>query len=225
MEQTTVLIISDDAEFSRAITARWQMERSVPSFTLMRSDLSSNLDPESFDLAIVGALRAAALEPLLVVLESLLKPVVCAAPDAATAKLLRDTHPRLMVLPTYEGWLDALLLISAEALRRVEATTRALRAEQANRSLQQAATLGRYMLEMRHTVNNALTSVLGNAELLLAEPGTFSAAGRAQLETIRHMALRIHEILQRFSSLEKELSFTDKPADYRGAGQAMAANS
>ena len=33
------------------------------------------------------------------------------------------------------------------------------------------ATLGRYMLEMRPSINNALTSVLGNADLLLLEPG------------------------------------------------------
>ena len=65
---------------------------------------------------------------------------------------------------------------------------------------------------MRHTMNNALTSVLGNAELLLLEPGAFSAGVRSQIDTIRNMALRLHEILQRFSSLEKELTFVEKQA-------------
>jgi len=39
----------------------------------------------------------------------------------------------------------------------------------------------------------------------LLEPGTLSSGVRSQIETIRHMSLRMHEILQRFSSLEKEL--------------------
>ena len=54
MEQPTVLIVSDDAEFSRAITGRWQSERKVPAFTLMSGDLCQGLDANEFDLAIVG---------------------------------------------------------------------------------------------------------------------------------------------------------------------------
>jgi signal transduction histidine kinase len=61
------------------------------------------------------------------------------------------------------------------------------------------------MVEMRHNVNNALTSVLGNAELLTLEPG-LPANVLDQADTIRNMALRLHEIFQRFSSIEKELS-------------------
>jgi hypothetical protein len=40
----------------------------------------------------------------------------------------------------------------------------------------------------------------------LLEPGSLSAQTRAQIETIRNMTLRIHEIMQRFSSLEKEMN-------------------
>jgi hypothetical protein len=46
--------------------------------------------------------------------------------------------------------------------------------------------------------------------LLLLEPGAFSAGVRSQIDTIRNMALRMHEILQRFSSLEKELTFVEQ---------------
>jgi hypothetical protein len=48
--------------------------------------------------------------------------------------------------------------------------------------------------------------------LLLLEPGSFSAQTRAQLETIRNMTLRIHEIMQRFSSLEKEMNVVAQQA-------------
>jgi signal transduction histidine kinase len=66
------------------------------------------------------------------------------------------------------------------------------------------------MLEQRHNMNNALTSVLGNAELLLLEPGALSAEVREQVETMHSMALRMHEIMQRFSSLESEMNFAEK---------------
>ena len=44
------------------------------------------------------------------------------------------------------------------------------------------AILGRYMLEMKHSVNNALTSILGNAELLLLEPGQLTAQSLQQIK-------------------------------------------
>jgi len=78
-------------------------------------------------------------------------------------------------------------------------------------ALQCDATLGRYVVEMRHNLNNALTSVLGNAELLLLDETKFTSNERKQVDTIRLMALRMHETLQRFSSLEKELRGSSEP--------------
>jgi len=75
---------------------------------------------------------------------------------------------------------------------------------------------------MRHNLNNALTSVLGNSDLLLIEPGSLSAHTRAQIETIRNMTLRIHEIMQRFSSLEKEMNVVAQQAE-RDSGKSYAA--
>jgi signal transduction histidine kinase len=66
------------------------------------------------------------------------------------------------------------------------------------------------MLDMRHSLNNALTSILGNSELLLLEPGSLSAEVRDQIATIHSMSMRVHEIIQRFSSLESEMTFAEK---------------
>ena len=77
------------------------------------------------------------------------------------------------------------------------------------------------MIEMRHSCNNALTSILGNSELLLMEPGAFSAEVREQLETIHSMSLRMHEILQRFSSIESQMQVAEK--ETRGEGKARHA--
>ena len=84
--------------------------------------------------------------------------------------------------------------------------------------------LGRYMLEMRHTLNNALTSMLGNSELLLAEPGALSAISREQLETVRNMAIRMNEIFQRFSSLETELRYVERQAVQKARAKTRSAS-
>ncbi len=110
------------------------------------------------------------------------------------------------------NWPDFVVVLAHEALRRVDAIHRADHAEQVSALLKCHATLGQYVIEMRHSLNNALTSVLGNSELLLLEPGAFSAGVRSQIDTIRNMALRMHEILQRFSSLEKQLTFVEQQA-------------
>ena len=102
-------------------------------------------------------------------------------------------------------WPAMAGLIGREILRRRQAESCAREAEKLCAAAQAEATLGRYMVEMRTNVNNALTTVLGNAELLVLEPG-LPATVLAQADTMRNMALRLHEVFQRFSSIEKELT-------------------
>jgi len=210
LDQSTVLIVSDEAEFSSAVTGRWQAERSVPAFTLMRGDLCQDLDPEAFDAAIVGGVRARALPKALRALEPSGKPLLLVCDDSQALRKLREKHPRSLVLRQSEGWLDSAVLLVSELLRKRELLARLAQVERENAFLQGQAGLGGYMLEMRHALNNSLTSVLGNSELLLLEAGAFSGETRSQIETIRNMSLRMHEILQRFSSLEKEMRVVEK---------------
>jgi len=226
MDQPSVLIISDDAELSRVVTGRWQSERTVPAFTLMSSDVCLGLDPDTFDLAIAGSLRPQALSVVLEAMEAAGKRVVFVCEDMRLVQTVRDRWPGMAVVRQQENWLETLLLVAGEILRRVRAEAEARHFEQANVVLQRQAHLGRYMLDMRHNLNNALTSVLGNSELLLLEPGSLSAGSRSQIETIRNMSLRMHEILQRFSSLEKELTVVDRQAvKERGAKSQFIAAS
>lgn len=222
MDQRTVLIVSDDRDFSGAVTGRWQAERDTPSFTLMTGDLCRGLDPETHDAAVVGPLRRNRLSGVLQALEPAGKPVLLVCEENRTPRALRDSHPRLMVLRHYDGWLEALVLILRETLRRCEAQERMQRAEQSLAEVQGQAILGEFILEMRHGLNNALTSVLGNSELLLSDSG-MGAAARSQLETIRNMSLRMHEVLQRFSSLEKELKVAESQAEKDARQKAKAA--
>ncbi len=222
MQAPTVLIISDEVDFSRRITARWQMERHVPTFTLLSGDLWPRFAVDVFDVAIVGEVRRDLLSVVLEPLHSTGQPIFCVCQDAATAQLVRERWPRIAILRPSEHWLETLVLAANEAVHRSRSEARARAAESACATLDRQATLGRYMVEMRHNMNNALTSVLGNSDLLLLEPGSLSAQTRAQIETIRNMTLRIHEIMQRFSSLEKEMNVVAQQAE-QDSGKSYAA--
>jgi signal transduction histidine kinase len=205
VDQPTVLVISDNADFSRSITARWQMERNVPTFALLSGDLWPR-SVDNYAVAIVGPLRRELLSVILEPLHSTQQPLFCVCDDASTQQLVRERWPRTSVLCREENWLNVLVLSAGEAVLRARAEARARAAEATCSVLERQATLGRYMLDMRHGLNNALTSLLGNSDLLLIEPGSLSAQARGQIETIRNMTLRIHEVMQRFSSLEKEMN-------------------
>ena len=222
MDAPTVLIISDEVDFSRRIAARWQMERNPPAFTVLSGDLWPRFAVDGFDVAIVGELRREILSVVLEPLHSTGRPIFYICQDDPTAKVVRDRWPRICLLRRSEHWLETLVLAANEAVHRARAESRARVAQFSCAALERQATLGRYMLEMRHNLNNALTSVLGNSDLLLLEPGSLSAQTRAQIETIRNMTLRIHEIMQRFSSLEKEMNVVAQQAE-RDAGKSYAA--
>ncbi len=231
-----VLIIADDPEFSRSVVGRWQTERNVPEFSVVNRSVwqeSSHAGaPGSvgveepggaeYGLVILEPMPASELTALLRKLEPVSLPVACVVSDASLVQTLRDEYSRVLVLRQYEGWLDALILVSGEALRRVEAQMRAKRAEETAAAANRNATLGRYMLEMRHSLNNALTSVLGHSELLLLEPGALSAEVRDQVDTIHCMSMRMHEILQRFSSLDAEMHFAERQSQHEIRPRAQA---
>ena len=210
MNPPNVLIIADEPDFARMVMARWHAERSEPAFTLMSSDLWNGPNDAQYDVAIVGPIRSGRLTPILKSLDTPMRPTVCVIEDGAGLRTLRDMHPRVLGVRLIEGWLDSLVAIVTEGIRRVEAQARAKRAEQLAALNQRYAELGRYMLEMRHNLNNALTSVLGNAELVMMQSEGVSQTLKDQLETIRSMSLRMHEIMQRFSSLETEMQFAEK---------------
>ena len=128
------------------------------------------------------------------------------APIAVKAALSEDAA-NTVIVPLN---VDALLLVASECLKRVDLTARVRKAEQASAISARNAALGRYMLDNRHGFNNLLTSVLGNSELLLAECKQLTETARDQVETIHKMALHMHEIMQRFSSIAVELQVAEK---------------
>jgi signal transduction histidine kinase len=206
LNDASVLIVSDDTEFARVVVGHWQAEPVVPEITIVTSDVWRPESESRYDLVIVGPVRGGSLSAILMPLSSSTSTAAVYVADSHdNIPTLKEEYPQLLIVPRQDHWARTLLLVSIEGLRRVEAVGRAQRAERLALASQRHATLGRYMLEMRPSINNALTSVLGNADLLLLEPGRASAESREQIHAIHTMALRLNEVMQRFSSLMTEM--------------------
>jgi signal transduction histidine kinase len=206
LSQASVLIVSDDTEFARTAAARWQAEAHAPEVTIATSDLWHASSANGYDLIIVGPVRPGKSASILSSLGPYLSTaVVCTPENENELAGLRKIHSQALLIPKRDGWIEILILLSSEVLRRVNALNRAQRAERVALEAQRNAILGRYMLEMRPGINNALTSAIGNADLLLLEPGQLSPECRDQIRTIHAMALRLNEVMQRFSSLAAEM--------------------
>ena len=208
-----VLVLSANPGFARAIATRWPADANAPEFTVLDQGLFHGLAGSHYDLAIADAASGHSASELRQSLTAAGKPAILirtgSGSGQAEGNLVELWRPSVEQASATgaepESWATTAGLIGREILRRGQAEARALESENLCVAAQAEATLGRYMVEMRHNVNNALTSVLGNAELLAVEPG-LPADALAQADTVRNMALRLHEVFQRFSSLEKELS-------------------
>ncbi len=205
MRTTNTLILTDDSEFARLLTACWQMERQLPGLSVVTSDLWDDRKTVVCDLVVIGPLKGQRITQILACIAPSTALILCAPSDPKELGVLRKRYPRLLHVPVREDWTQVVLLVAGESLRRTEALRLAKQAEQRAAQNANDAVLGRYMTDMKHSVNNAMTSLLGNAELLLLEPGELSTQSLAQIKTIHAMALRINEIMQRFSSLALEM--------------------
>lgn len=220
MNRQTVLILARDPAFSREVKANWPQDpyRDGPEFIVLDQECSVDLEGSHYDLAVADASSAEKLKrqpnsgkrkiqnkpkDLKQSLAAAGKPAIVIHSDGVRG--FYHLHGSVLELRRQPGiWALVAGLIGSEILRRCRAESRAAEAEKLCAAAHAEATLGRYMVEMRTNVNNALTTVLGNAELLVHEPG-LPATIAAQADALRNMALRLHEVFQRFSSLEKEL--------------------
>lgn len=205
-----LLVISDQSGFSRDLVARWQMQPQVPEFTALGGDLLRSATGSPFDASVAGDLQTARTSEVLGHLNRSLFPAIYVAAAGESVHVLRREYPRVTVIPRHDAWLDTLVLVTDEVLKRAEISTHITRLEQTARLHQAYAALGKYMVEARHGFNNALTSVLGNAELLLLRSESLDEGMQDQLETVHAMALRLHEMMQRFTSLELEMQCVGK---------------
>jgi signal transduction histidine kinase len=199
-----VVIVSDVPEFSAAATRRWLAERSVPSFVLADSNSPAEFSEGNFDLAIIGGVSADTLLLVLHTLKATGKPLI------HVSKLNGNDPQGPISIPEAPGWPDLLVTIAEQILERERIDVELANTLEKLAKAEQQASLGRYMLDARHNLNNALTSILGNSDLILLDSTALPAAQRSQVETIRNMAMRLNEIMRRFSSLQKEMQLIEQ---------------
>ena len=218
MERPTIVIISDEPGFSSAITERWMSERNVPSFTMISGSHLEQLQHESFDVAVVGRIHGESVEHVLDCLRPPHKPAVLVSSLNGQTPLRRN----LITVAETEGWQSMVVVLTQELLNNARTRAELTRMREINSELEQQAALGRYVLEVRHNLNNALTSILGNSDLILLESGDIAPALRAQVETIRNMGMRMNEIMHRFTSLQKEMKLMEEASQNHRANAMVA---
>lgn len=206
----TVLIIADDTSFARDLSGRWQMERNAPAITVVSTELFHAAAEVECDLVIVGPVRQGRLPNLLNRVDSGRHSVICVLETAQETHAIRNQHPRTLCLQKHESWTESMVLLAHECLKRIALAARLKKAEQSAAATASQAALGRYMLDARHDFNNSLTSVLGNAELLMMDCTDLPDHARDQVETIHEMSLHLHAVMQRFSSIAMEMQAIEK---------------
>ena len=240
----SVLIVAQSPAFAQALVKRWQQTAASPSFTVLAAGDHSGQNgthPNAYHLVIVEGAALQSLRSMLQRLHVVGTPMLCALPLSAvpdsrrrkndpepisaapSPEQTRADFPRMLTLrlSDRDSGLDTLVTVAVEVLKRVDAHLRLKKAESEAGAQSAQLALGKYVAESIHGFNNALTAVLGNAELLMLDSGTLSPDMQEEIEAIHSNAIRLHEMMQRFSSLESEFQANRK----QGKSEAATAGS
>lgn len=202
-----VLVVSDDVEFIREFVSRWEMEHDAPPITVVSTVMWKQASLIGYALIIVGFLRQNSLSAPAQDFQC--DTTVCVVGESEKLSSVRTAHPEWLTFSEQPGWPDTLLSFAKEVLRRVAAEKQARETELICLAQQRLATVGQSLLAARPGMVNALTSLLGNADLLLLSDEPLSVSGMEQIRTMNKMALRLNEILQRLSSLANEMELCE----------------
>ncbi len=208
MTPEQILIVSDDSEFVRSLVSHWRKEKECPAITAVSTGVGGQANSSGYELIIVGPLRDCASLPAGPAVHS--DSLVCAVGDLESLEVVRAMHSDWLLLPECPGWTRILFSLAAEVLRRTAAETRMREAEIMSLSQKRFGVLGKSLLEARPGMVNALTSLLGNADLMLLSEEPLPVNCREHVRTIHTMALRLNEIVQRLSSIENEMELSER---------------
>jgi hypothetical protein len=208
MNPGQILVISDDSKFVQSLTARWREEGDPPAITAVSTEVSRQASPSGFELVVVGPLRQGSM--LHISPAFAIDALVCVVGELDCLKKVRSKHGDWLLLPEFPGWTRILISLAREVSRRKSAEARARDAEIANLSERRFGVLGKSLLEARPGMINALTSLLGNADLILLSDEELPPDCREPVRTIHRMALRLNEVVQRLTSLENELELNER---------------
>jgi signal transduction histidine kinase len=204
LEKARVLIVSEDAEFANALVQSWQRSSCTPEFAVSSVSASPEF-PES-TIAVIDGLET------LTHWSSEVPLAIAVTRDEPLPQVATAVH-RVIQIRRSTGWADIAAALASETVLRMGALQRVMNVEHQLRESERYAALGRFIAGERHGLGNALTCVLGNSELVLLELDSgLRDEARGQLETIHAMSLKIHETLQRLSSLDMEMQLAERQA-------------
>jgi signal transduction histidine kinase len=201
VEQAKILIVSDDREFLNSILQSWQRLRFSPEYAVAAPQAGGT-----------GCCAVAILDGC--------APAAWLGEECELAIVIGDESlpelsggVRAVGLARASDWTSQAAALAQETLLRLAAQAQLAELKARQPELERYAALGRFIVEARHAMGNALTGVMGNSELLLMEANTgLRSDARTQLETIHSMSLKMHETFHRLSSLEMELKVAERQA-------------
>jgi signal transduction histidine kinase len=223
VEQARILVVSSDREFVDALAQSWQRLRYSPEFMVASADAAAALTRCAVvltdDLAALPQL-AAGVVLAIVVTAGVVEEAAMPEPGGKlrVMRLARNLERNMARnhgsgWDSGWGWAEYAAALAQETVLRLDAQAQVAEVKQQVRELERFAALGRFIVEARHGLGNALTGVLGHSELLLLEDEGMRGEVRAQLETIHSMSLKMHETFHRLSSLEMELRVAERQAE------------
>lgn len=188
-----VLIVSDDPEFVNSLVLVWPGSSCIPEFQLCGT--RGNCDCSQSSIAVLDGPEGLAnltAEVSLAIAITGDEPL----PEAGVA------GRQAVQIRRRTGWAEVAAALAQEAFLRANALQRVAELEHRLMESERLVALGSFIDNARHGLGNALTSVLGNSELLLESELGLQQQVRGQLETIHAMSLKIYETLQGLSSLK-----------------------
>ena len=202
-----VLIVSDDPKFAEELLSGWPEAGGAPEVDVRRH--SDSGDWPKCCIAVLDGTHDALQWNGEVPLAIFVGDGRSEAMDARRAVLLRRE----------DGWARVAAALVAESVLRSQAVQQLEELRQHQRGMERYSALGKFISKELHSLANALTSVLGHSDLLLCEEDV-SEDSRRKVKVIHDMSLRIFEVLQRLSMLDKELQLAERQDAENIAGRA-----
>jgi len=216
-QRQTILVVSDDAAFCAAARHQWESHQSELRVAAVSTvEAARRIVVDAAPAVIVlehtsvpahgGALLDGAAEQASP-LESVVSDLAVSAPVVVIGGPHEEMELTAVVaagladfVPREAGCLPAALGLVEQRLRAAARTS----IGGAKLALGPEGVSEGFGEMLRHELNNPLTGILGNAELLLAEvrrknDGQLPHGGQQRLETIAALAVRLRETVRRLS--------------------------
>ena len=197
-----VLIVSGDSEFNAALLRSWQVAGSVPEYQVVEPDA-----PCEWPVSCVAVLDGAKLHLRL----PADIPMVIMVTGGELVPVIVEVGRRIVQLRRDQGWAEIAAALALECVLREQALRRGDELEERLIKTERFSALGKFVAGHQHEMANALTGLMGHAELLMTERD-ISQEFRHKIGTIHAMSLRIHDVLQKLSSLDRELRVAERQA-------------